>query len=38
MSQEGAQELALAGRRYNEILGHYYRGASLARLQIGGAN
>ncbi len=38
MSQEGAQQLALAGRRYNEILGHYYRGASLARLQIGGAN
>lgn len=38
MSQEGAQQLALAGRKYNEILGHYYRGASLARLQIGGAN
>ncbi len=37
MSQEGAQQLAAQGLRYNQILGHYYPGASLARLQIGGA-
>ncbi len=37
MSQEGAQEMASRGLRYNQILGHYYPGASLARLQIGGA-
>lgn len=35
MSQTGAQELAQQGLRYNEILGHYYQGASLARLQLG---
>jgi len=35
MSQNGAQELAEQGRRYNEILGHYYQGASLARLRSG---
>jgi len=35
MSQHGAQELAEQGRRYNEILGHYYQGASLARLRTG---
>jgi hypothetical protein len=35
MSQTGAQELAQRGLRYNEILGRYYRGASLARLQAG---
>jgi len=35
MSQEGAQQLALGGLRYNQILGRYYQGASLARLQIG---
>lgn len=35
MSQEGAQALANAGRRYNEILGRYYPGASLARLRQG---
>jgi hypothetical protein len=35
MSQTGAQELAEQGFRYNEILGRYYRGASLARLQAG---
>jgi hypothetical protein len=33
MSQHGAQALALRGERYNQILGHYYRGASLARLR-----
>jgi len=33
MSQTGAQELASRGLRYNEILGNYYQGASLARLQ-----
>ncbi len=33
MSQTGAQELASQGLRYNEILGNYYQGASLARLQ-----
>jgi len=35
MSQHGAQDLAEQGRRYNEILGHYYQGASLARLRSG---
>jgi hypothetical protein len=35
MSQHGAQELAQQGLRYNDILGRYYRGASLARLQAG---
>ena len=35
MSQHGAQELASRGQRYNEILGQYYRGASLARLRQG---
>jgi hypothetical protein len=35
MSQTGAQELAQQGLRYNEILGRYYQGASLARLQAG---
>ena len=36
MSQQGAQQLALDGLQFNEILGHYYRGASLARLQRDG--
>jgi hypothetical protein len=35
MSQTGAQELAQQGLRFNEILAHYYQGASLARLQVG---
>jgi peptidoglycan hydrolase-like amidase len=35
MSQTGAQDLAQKGLRFNEILGRYYRGASLARLQAG---
>ncbi len=35
MSQNGAQDLAQQGLRYNQILGHYYQGASLARLQAG---
>ena len=35
MSQEGAQALANRGRRYTEILGHFYPGASLARLRLG---
>ena len=35
MSQHGAQALASSGQRYNQILGHYYRGASLARLRQG---
>lgn len=35
MSQHGAQDLAVQGLRYNEILGRYYQGASLARLQAG---
>lgn len=35
MSQHGAQDLAMQGYRYNQILGHYYRGASLARLKAG---
>jgi hypothetical protein len=37
MSQHGAQELAQRGYTYNQILGHYYQGASLARLKAGGA-
>ena len=37
MSQEGAQALASGGQRYNQILGHYYQGASLARLRLGAA-
>lgn len=37
MSQHGAQDLASRGYRYNQILGHYYQGASLARLKVGGA-
>jgi hypothetical protein len=36
MSQHGAQELAQRGYTYNRILGHYYQGASLARLKAGG--
>jgi len=35
MSQHGAQDLAQQGFRYNQILGHYYQGASLARLKAG---
>ena len=35
MSQTGAQEMAQKGMRFNEILGRYYQGASLARLQAG---
>jgi peptidoglycan hydrolase-like amidase len=35
MSQQGAQELALQGLSYNQILGRYYQGASLARLKAG---
>ena len=35
MSQHGAQDLAQQGLRYNEILGRYYQGASLARLETG---
>ena len=35
MSQEGANTLANQGRAYPQILGHYYQGASLARLKIG---
>jgi hypothetical protein len=38
MSQHGAQELAQRGYSYNQILGHYYQGASLARLKAGGAS
>jgi hypothetical protein len=37
MSQHGAQDLAQQGYMYNQILGHYYQGASLARLKAGGA-
>lgn len=36
MSQQGAQDLAARGLRFNEILGRYYRGASLARLRPDG--
>lgn len=35
MSQHGAHDLARQGQRYNQILGHYYQGASLARLKTG---
>lgn len=35
MSQHGAQALAQQGLTYNAILGHYYQGASLARLRSG---
>lgn len=35
MSQTGAQQLASQGLRFNEILGRYYQGAALARLQAG---
>lgn len=35
MSQHGAQDLAKQGYSYNQILGHYYQGASLARLKAG---
>lgn len=34
MSQTGAERLATAGHSYLEILGAYYQGASLARLQL----
>lgn len=37
MSQHGAQNLARQGYAYHQILGHYYRGASLARLKAGEA-
>ena len=33
MSQHGAQALAVEGLRFNQILGRYYQGASLARLR-----
>ena len=36
MSQHGAQELAQQGLRFNEILGRYYEGASLARIKSDG--
>ena len=36
MSQHGAQELAQRGLRFNEILGRYYSGASLARIKTDG--
>ena len=35
MSQHGARDLAVQGMRYNQILGHFYQGASLARLKAG---
>jgi stage II sporulation protein D len=35
MSQHGAQDMAQQGYRYNQILGRYYPGASLARLRAG---
>ena len=36
MSQHGAQQLAQRGLRFNEILGRYYAGASLARIKTDG--
>jgi len=35
MSQEGAHKLAQRGWQFNQILAHYYPGASLARLRGG---
>ncbi len=32
MSQWGAQEMAVQGRTFRQILGHYYRGVGLARI------
>jgi hypothetical protein len=37
MSQHGAQRLATQGLRFDEILGRYYQGASLAQLQRDGS-
>ena len=36
MSQHGAQNLAMKGLKFNEILSRYYVGASLARLKTNG--
>ena len=36
MSQHGAQNLAMKGLKFNEILSRYYEGASLARLKTNG--
>ena len=36
MSQHGAQNLAMEGLKFNEILSRYYVGASLARLKTNG--
>ena len=36
MSQHGAQRLAIEGQSFNEILGNFYQGASLARLRRDG--
>ncbi|NDD43868.1 MAG: SpoIID/LytB domain-containing protein [Synechococcaceae bacterium WB9_4xB_025] len=36
MSQHGAQELAQQGLAFNEILGRFYQGASIARLKADG--
>ena len=36
MSQHGAQNLAMNGLKFNEILSRYYVGASLARLKTNG--
>ena len=35
MSQQGARRLAEQGYRFNQILGTYYPGASLAQLERG---
>ena len=37
MSQHGAQRLATQGLRFDEILGRYYQGASLAQLRRDGS-
>lgn len=36
MSQHGAQALAQQGKTYDQILGRYYKGASLARIKLHG--
>ena len=37
MSQHGAQRLATQGLRFDEILGMYYQGATLAQLRRDGS-
>lgn len=34
MSQDGANQMALEGRKYNEIIKHYYTGVDLGKMNI----